>query len=548
MASTRLAAFRVGPFRLPRKAGWSVAAGTALITVAACSSDFSPAQLAPPTRELSTNTGKVLTISPGQLLAATGGVTPVAFGKPAHGNIAYGAYGSMIYTPDGGFTGTDQLPVTVSHAVRLYAEDEPPLLIVGEVAVQANAHGSAIAAVPGSADEIYGLADRGPNVDGRTPAEKVLPVPNFHPQIAKLKLAGGVASLEQIITLTGKDGAPLVGLVDPRAATGESLVDLNGNRLAPSDHGLDSEGLVAMPDGTFWVSDEYGPFVVHFDANGKELERFSPFDGTLPKELSRRGPNRGMEGLTITPDGGTLVGIMESALNTPGLAGPSESVPVTRIVTLNLANRGDVREYLYPLANPQRTKVVVSDIAAVSATTFLIDEHDNEPQPNGDKKIYVADISRATDVGPRSTVPGASYQADAGGLLINGVPIETFVGVGTDAAATDKLKAAGITLATKALKLDLGDLVRSLSANGDFFGHEKIEGVISRDGGNTLIIANDSDFGLEGLADGSAATPPFQLRPKMLPNGTQDSGEILVVDTTRLPATTESVTVPIKVG
>jgi hypothetical protein len=92
-----------------------------------------------------------------------------------------------------------------------------------------------------------------------------------------------VASLEQIITLTGKDGAPLVGLIDPQASTGETLLDLNGNPLAPSDHGLDSEGLVAMPDGTFWVSDEYGPSVVHFDAKGKELERLSPFNGTCPK-------------------------------------------------------------------------------------------------------------------------------------------------------------------------------------------------------------------------------------------------------------------------
>jgi hypothetical protein len=31
----------------------------------------------------------------------------------------------------------------------------------------------------------------------------VLPVPDFHPQIAKFKLAGGVASLEQIIMLSG---------------------------------------------------------------------------------------------------------------------------------------------------------------------------------------------------------------------------------------------------------------------------------------------------------------------------------------------------------
>src|SRR5262249_35694294 len=213
--------------------------------------------------------------------------------------------------------------------------------------------------------------------------------------------------------------------------------------LAPSDHGLDGEGLVAMPDGTFWVSDEYGPFIIHFDANGKELERLSPFDGTLPKELSLRAPDHGMEGLTITPDGTTLVGIMQSALATPGLVGSAKAVPMTRIVTINLANRSDVHEYLYPLANPQQTKVAVSEITAVSNTTFLIAERDNEPLPNGNKKIYVADIAGAVDVGPHSTVPGATYQADAGGLLVNGVPIETFVSVSNDVAAAGQLQAAG---------------------------------------------------------------------------------------------------------
>lgn len=514
--------------------------------LAACSSLDPPTE---PAQQVggtpSTKPGAVLTISPGQLLAVTNGMTPVAFGKPAHGTIAYGSYGAMVYTPDAGFSGTDQLPVTVSRAVRLYAEDQSPLTIVGEVAIQANAHGSAIAAVPGSADEIYGLTDRGPAVAGRTPNEVVLPLPDFHPQIAKFKLAGGVASLQQIIVLSGRDGKPLVGLIDPQASTGETLVDLNGNPLARSDHGLDSEGLVAMADGTFWVSDDYGPFVVHFDAKGKELERLSPFDGTLPRELALRSPNQGMEGLTITPDGTTLVGIMQSALNAPGLAGSAKSVPLTRIVTVNLADRTNVHEYLYPLANPQETRVGVSDITALSATTFLIDERDGAPAPTGSKKIYVADISGASDVGPRSTVPGTSYRADAGGLLVNGVAIETLVGVSTDAAAADKLKATGIAVAAKTLKLDVGELVRSLSANGNFFGHDKIEGIISRDGGKTLMIANDSDFGLAGLA---SQTPPFTLTPKILPNGTQDSGEVLTIDTTLLPAKMETVLVPIKVG
>ena len=526
---------------------WAVAAGAVLLPLAACSSfdTSSPESAQPVSATPSTKPGAVLTIPPGQLLAATNGVTPVSFGKPAHGTIAYGSYGAMIYTPDAGFTGTDQLPVTVSHAVRLYSEDQPPLTIVGEVAIQANAHGSAIAAVPGSADEIYGLTDRGPDVAGRSPNEVVLPLPDFHPQIAKFKLSGGVASLERIIVLSGRDGKPLVGLIDPQASTGDTLVDLNGTTLARSDHGLDSEGLVAMPDGTFWVSDNYGPFIVHFDNDGKELERLSPFDGTLPRELSLRSPNHGMQGLTITPDGSTLVGIMQSALSTPGLAGSPMSVPVTRIVTVSLADHTNVHEYLYPLANRQQTNVGVSDITALSATTFLIDERDNAPEPGGNKKIYVADISGATDIGPRSRVPGTSYHAEAGGLLVNGVPIETFVGTATETAAADKLKVAGIAVAGKTLKLDLGELVRSLSANGDFFGHDKINGVISRDGGKTLMIANDSDFGLAGLA---SPTPPFTLKPKMLPNGTQDSGEILTVDTTQLPAKMETVLVPIKVG
>jgi hypothetical protein len=82
-----------------------------LFAVAACSSlgvsSTEPAQ--PVSGKLSTKPGKVLTIAVGRLLAATNGVTPVAFGKPAHGSIAYGEYGAMIYTPDAGFTGTDQL-------------------------------------------------------------------------------------------------------------------------------------------------------------------------------------------------------------------------------------------------------------------------------------------------------------------------------------------------------------------------------------------------------------------------------------------------------
>ncbi len=87
-------------------------------------------------------------------------------------------------------------------------------------------------------------------------------------------------------------------------------------------------------------------------------------------------------------------------------------------------------------------------------------------------------------------------------------------------------------------------MLTELNAKGEFFGHDKIEGLATPDGGTTLVIANDSDFGLAGI---DSETPPFTLKPKTLANGRQDTGEFLVVDTTKLPPQTRQTTVSIEV-
>ncbi len=103
--------------------------------------------------------------------------------------------------------------------------------------------------------------------------------------------------------------------------------------VAKDPYGYDSEGLVAMRDGTFWVSDEYGPYVTHFDHDGYEIGRLTPYTasvdnafhtivGYLPPEFARRLKNKGMEGLALTPDGRMLVGAMQSALQSPTSAAP----------------------------------------------------------------------------------------------------------------------------------------------------------------------------------------------------------------------------------
>ena len=522
------------------------------VTVISCSAESTSRSTAdqqspPPAgqqQRLSTGPGQPLTITPAQLLELTGGSTPIQFEQPAHGTLGHRSDGSIVYTPDDGFTGIEQLRITTTDAVRLYANPAPPMAVVGGVPVQSSGAGSAIAAVPGHPDQIYGLTDRGPNVDGRTDNEKVLPITGYSPQIVRYTLADGIAHEQQTIILKDPDGHPLNGLVvDVGDTGGETMVDIHGNPMPHSDRGLDSEGLVALADGTFWVADEYGPFVIHFDADGTEIERLSPYDGSLPGELAMRDPNRGMEGLTITPDGSTLVGVMQSALATPGIDGRPRDVPLTRIVTIDLATR-DTGMYLLPLADPQHTKVLVSEITALSNTEFLIDERDTALAPDGDKKIYIADISQATDIGPASEVPGGSYDASRGGLLIDQKPIEALVGVSSDADAVAKLRSAGIEVATKTLKLDLGELLTDLNAEGRFFGHDKVEGIVTPDGGRTLIVSNDSDYGLVGI---DSDTAPFPLTPKTLANGAQDAGAFLVVDTAKLPAVTRAAIVPIDV-
>jgi Esterase-like activity of phytase/Bacterial Ig domain len=470
-------------------------------------------------------------------------ITLTGHTSPAHGALSLNPDGSFRYTPAAGFTGSDSFTYTVTDAVARYRTHLPALATIGGVPITGGAYGSSLAPVPGRRGEFYGLTDRGPNVDGPG-GEKILPLPSFDPAIGRFRLTGTKAVLEQTIPLREADGTPYTGRVNPEATTGEKLVDLDGRPLAPDASGYDSEGLVALPDGGFWVSDEYGPYITRFDRNGRATRRLSPFDGSLPRELANRVPNKGMEGLTITPDGRTLVGIMQSALQQPDVTAKPASVTTLRIVTYDLRTRA-MHEYVYLLDDPRDNSGAVSEITALSGTTFLVDERDGGMEPNAYKKLFRIDLAGATDVGPRATVPGAAYDGTKGGLLIGGRTIDAYVGKDDTATSQADLTAAGVIPVRKSLSVDLGNLLTGLDPTGGFFGHDKVEGVATTDGGRTVVVSNDSDFGVDGITNDA---PPFRLRAKTLPDGSQDDGEYLLINTTKLPAVTRTATVTIRVA
>src|SRR5262245_40530139 len=419
-------------------------------------------------------------------------------------------------------------------AVSLYTTDIPPLATIGVVVINCGAYGSSFTPKPGSDTVFYGLTDRGPNVDGPN-GTKVEPLPDFQPAIGEFRLRNdGTAQLVRRIGLSAFDGKPYNGQVNPDNSTSETITDLDGHALPSSFEGYDPEGLVVMKDGTFWVSDEYGPFVTHFSRDGRAIERLSPTDGTLPRELIEREPNKGMEGLTLTPDGKTLVGIMQAGLDAPD--GPaSKNVSALRIVTVDLRTRQS-HEYVYLLHNTAgagATGRAVSEIAAIDDHRFLVDERDGGFEPGANKKLFEIDLRGATDVGPSSHVAGATYDGPHGGLMVDGGTLEHLVGTQNTADSAAALEGVGIRPVSSELFLDIAGLVTAIDPTGGFFGHDKVEGVSVLDGGKQVILSNDNDFGISGLTN---AAPPFQLKAKILPNGQQDDGELLAVDMSNVPA------------
>ncbi|WP_353168033.1 esterase-like activity of phytase family protein [Acinetobacter sp.] len=378
--------------------------------------------------------------------------------------------------------------------------------------IRQGGYGSDVAAHPTNKRQFYALTDRGPNADftdKRYGAGKVFAIPDYVPKIGLFEVQdNGTVKLIKTINLKNPSGQDISGLPNTSAlgGTGETPYDVNGkvitvdpsqpydevnNPMKLDDYGLDSEGIAALNDGTFWISDEYGPHIVHFDANGKEIGRINPFKAdqrnqwTLPNEFSYRRANRGMEGLTITPDQKTLVGIMQSTMSLPNKNVNKSTL--TRIVTINLET-GKVAQYLYQQEINENSN---SAIIALSATQFLVLERDGlfyKDTANVMKHVYRIDLSKATnleDVKDQNELK----QDEKLGLTIAGKTLEEYQ---LD-KGWDGLKALNIVPAPKKLVLDMGKAVK--------YPHDKMEGLWLINN-TTLGVLNDDDMGLWNNAKG----------------------------------------------
>jgi Esterase-like activity of phytase len=144
----------------------------------------------------------------------------------------------------------------------------------------------------------YGLPDRGWNTNGTTntvPRVQVFEL-TFTPQpgatVAKPSGPNVKLDYKRTILLTGPDGTFMTGLDPNSTLTYPGFPAMPASKYTGDGFGgdgpggkricLDPEGLVLGDDYTFWISDEYGPFVYQFNKDGRMIQAIQPPDAFLP--------------------------------------------------------------------------------------------------------------------------------------------------------------------------------------------------------------------------------------------------------------------------
>lgn len=319
---------------------------------------------------------------------------------------------------------------------------------------------------------------------------KIMPCPDIGPAISQLRLDGDKVVLVRSFPLRDQNGTPLSGLPTPASTVelAEPAFGLGGRRIPSDPSGADTEGIAACPDGTFFIGDEYGPSLLHVDAEGRVLMRWVPAGveqlfaqvkypvvGALPAIASLRRLNRGFEGLVLSPDARSLYLAFQSPLAHPDEHARRMAGHV-RLWQLSTANGEVTAQYLYPLDAPSsfrrdaecgeigRSDVKVSELAMIGPDRLLVLE-----RVSATTKLYAVRLDPSCALGAEhldiATTPTIEELSSLGELEHR------------------------LPVLQKSLVMSTDDL-RELDAD--------LEGMILLSP-RRLLLVNDNDFGVEGV-------------------------------------------------
>ncbi|AKJ27389.1 esterase-like activity of phytase family protein [Caldimonas brevitalea] len=159
---------------------------------------------------------------------------------------------------------------------------------------------------------------------------------------------------------------------------------------------LDVESVRRDRHGHYWFGDEFGPYLVKTDAQGKVLRPAIPLPGVRAPEhaevvqgnaTANIGASGGFEGLAINASGTRLYTLLEKSV----AGDPASTLRISEFDLSSEAYTGTV--YHYPL---DAAGVAIGDMTAIDDTRFIVIERNNgtatTPTPPF-KKLYLVDLA-----------------------------------------------------------------------------------------------------------------------------------------------------------
>lgn len=238
-------------------------------------------------------------------------------------------------------------------------------------------------------------------------------------------------------------GQPLTG-ADPGQGTlklGAVLLPSPVSGPGAGKVSLDAESLQFTRDGGFYIGDEYAAAVYYFDPQGRMQGVMEPPAAIAPRRDGRpdfgslqppvtgRRNNQGVEGLSLSPDGRTLIVALQSALVQDTASGSASGRINTRVLTYDVSTApmpaAPSGHYVVQLPAyrddgdgraPNRT-AAQSEIRALNAHQFLMLSRDGAGLGASGSDPIVYKSLLLVDLAGASNLAGTAYERGSGSVL-----------------------------------------------------------------------------------------------------------------------------------
>ena len=213
-------------------------------------------------------------------------------------------------------------------------------------------------------------------------------------------------------TATGGAGTvavkDFIAFCDPNRKIGVPIVNEQTSERCLTGGDIDPESMQRATNGDYWVGDEFGPWILHFDKTGALLDApysvpghllaakipgvlMSPDNPRVATGAETLARSRGFEAMAITPDGTRLIAALEGA--TIGDTSRARRV----VLEFSIADRAFTSRTWW--FRTEHDDHVVADLGALDASRFVAIERDGKDANAMFRSVYTIDLRRVDGEG-----------------------------------------------------------------------------------------------------------------------------------------------------